>query len=170
MKIAIISDNTITQVGEYFELFPNTSFNANGPDDAWLIENSCKRINLYKEHDALTQKLVASEPYIDGNFVSLVNVESLTDEEIASAKANAMIRIRSTRDALLTACDWTQIPDVSIAKKTEWATYRQALRDLPNTITTDPRTWNEWPINPDSPDYVDLEKTNNILNKNKKSS
>ena len=149
MKIAIISNNTVTQVGEYSELFPNTSFNLSGPDDAWLTENSCKKINLYKDHDALTQKLIASEPYIDGDWVYLVSVVTMTDEEIASAKTSAMGQIRAIRDTLLSACDWTQLPDVSFAKKSEWTTYRQALRDLPNTITTDPRTWNAWPHNPD---------------------
>jgi hypothetical protein len=39
-------------------------------------------------------------------------------------------RIRYQRDQLLLACDWTQIAD-STADKTAWATYRQALRDLP---------------------------------------
>ena len=149
MKIAIISNNAITQVGEYSELFPNTSFNENGPDDAWLTENSCKKVNLYKEHDALTQKLVSSEPYIDGDWVSLVSVVSMTEEEIASAKTSAMGQIRATRDRLLTASDWTQLPDVSFAKKSEWTTYRQTLRDLPSTITTDPRVWNSWPHDPD---------------------
>ena len=158
MKIAIISDNTITQVGDYRELFPNTSFNSNGPDDAWLTENSCKKINLFKEHDQLTQKLIASEPYIDGDFVSMVSVVSLSDEEIASAKASAMSQIRANRDRLLSACDWTQLPDVSFAKKSEWTTYRQTLRDLPNTITTDPRTWNSWPHDPD---YVAPSTDNN---------
>ena len=151
MKIAIISNNAITQVGEYSELFPNTSFNLGGPDDAWLTENSCKKVNLYKEHDALTQKLIASEPYIDGDWVSLVSVVAMTEEEIASAKTSAMGQIRATRDRLLTASDWTQLPDVSFAKKSEWTTYRQTLRDLPSTITTDPRIWNDWP---NDPNYV----------------
>lgn len=39
-------------------------------------------------------------------------------------------RIRHQRDQLLLACDWTQVAD-STADKTTWATYRQALRDLP---------------------------------------
>jgi len=153
MKIAIISDNAITQVGDYRDLFPNTSFNPSGPDDAWLVENSCKKVNLYKDHDQLTQKLVSSVSYVEGDWVYLVSVVDLTEEEIASAKASAMSQIRSQRDRLLSACDWTQIPDVTIPKKSEWATYRQALRDLPNTITTDPRLWNAWPHNPD---YVEL--------------
>ena len=39
----------------------------------------------------------------------------------------------SKRDRKLQSCDWTQMPDAPLtdSKKTEWATYRQALRDLP---------------------------------------
>jgi len=149
MKIAIIENNSIAQLGDYRDLFPNTSFNTNGPDDEWLAENSCKKVNLYKEHDQLTQKLIASEPYIDGDWVYLVSVVTMTDEEIASAKASALSQIRSQRDRLLSACDWTQLPDVNFAKKDDWKTYRQTLRDLPGTITTDPRTWNDYPHDPD---------------------
>ena len=38
--------------------------------------------------------------------------------------------VRSTRDTKLKDTDWTQIAD-STADKTVWATYRQALRDVP---------------------------------------
>jgi hypothetical protein len=49
-----------------------------------------------------------------------------TEEQIATF-------IRSTRDAILAHCDWTQTADspLSDAKKAEWATYRQKLRDMP---------------------------------------
>lgn len=40
-------------------------------------------------------------------------------------------RIRNWRNAELASCDWTQVAD-SHANKTAWATYRQALRDLPS--------------------------------------
>ena len=39
-------------------------------------------------------------------------------------------RIRNWRTAELAASDWTQVAD-SQADKAAWATYRQALRDLP---------------------------------------
>jgi hypothetical protein len=39
-------------------------------------------------------------------------------------------RFRNWRNAELASCDWTQVAD-STADKTAWATYRQALRDLP---------------------------------------
>ena len=146
MQIAILT-SPIT-VGDYRELFANTSFNANGPSNDFLTENNAKKVTLFKAHDRLTQKLVSCAPYDDGEFVSMVQVESLTAEEIQAAKDSAMANIRSTRNQLLNACDWTQAVDCTIAKKTEWATYRQALRDLPSTVT-EPRTFSAWPNNPD---------------------
>jgi hypothetical protein len=46
--------------------------------------------------------------------------------------------IRRDRDILLVESDWTQLPDspLTTEKKTEWATYRQALRDVPANSTT----------------------------------
>lgn len=51
--------------------------------------------------------------------------------------------LRSRRDRLLFACDWTQLPDapLSAAQKAAWRSYRQALRDLPET--------GDWPDPPD---------------------
>lgn len=56
--------------------------------------------------------------------------------------------LRTKRTNLLKACDWTQAPDspLSDSKKTEWATYRQALRDVPSN-TTDPKVVT-WPTEP----------------------
>ena len=41
-------------------------------------------------------------------------------------------QLRVIRNDLLKETDWTQISDVSMTeeKRSEWATYRQALRDL----------------------------------------
>lgn len=52
---------------------------------------------------------------------------------------------RARRNALLTASDWTQLPDVPLATKDAWAVYRQALRDIanqPNPLAI------EWPTAP----------------------
>ena len=146
MQIAILT-NPIT-VGDYRELFADTSFNANGPSDEFLAENNAKKVNAFKAHDRLTQKLVSCSPYDDGEFVSVVQVADMSAEEIQAAKDSAMAQLRATRNALLIACDWTQIPDCTISKKTEWATYRQTLRDFPATVS-DARVNVEWPHNPD---------------------
>ena len=44
---------------------------------------------------------------------------------------------RGVRNRKLANCDWTQANDspLSDEKKKEWATYRQALRDLTKTAT-----------------------------------
>ena len=56
--------------------------------------------------------------------------------------------LRRQRDALLKASDKTQIPDypLSADAKAAWATYRQALRDLPSH-TEDPAS-PVWPSPP----------------------
>jgi hypothetical protein len=41
-------------------------------------------------------------------------------------------RMRGQRDRLLAASDWAMATDAP-TDKTEWATYRQALRDFPTT-------------------------------------
>jgi hypothetical protein len=146
MQVAILT-NPIT-VGDYRELFSNTSFSTSGPSDEFLAENNAKKVTLFKAYDRLTQKLVSCEPYDDGEFVSLVQVADLTAEEIQAAKDSAMSQLRANRNALLLSCDWTQISDCTIPKKAEWATYRQTLRDFPSTIS-DARANVEWPHNPD---------------------
>ena len=149
MQIAILT-SPIT-VGDYRELFSNTSFPPSGPSDEFLTANNAKKVNAFKAHDRLTQKLVSCAPYDDGEFVSVVQVESLSAEEIQAAKDSAMAQIRGQRNQLLKDCDWTQIADCT-ADKTAWATYRQTLRDLPASVT-DPRTFADWPHNPD---YVEM--------------
>ena len=146
MQIAILT-SPIT-VGDYRELFSNTSFNSSGPSDEFLTANNAKKVNAFKAHDRLTQKLVSCSAYDDGEFVSVVQVAEMSAEEIQAAKDSAMAQLRATRNALLLACDWTQITDCTIPKKAEWTTYRQTLRDLPSTIT-EPRTFTDWPHNPD---------------------
>jgi len=146
MQIAILT-SPIT-VGDYRELFSNTSFSANGPSDEFLTANNAKKVNAFKAHNSLTQKLVSCSPYDDGAFVSVVQVADMSAEEIQAAKDSAMAQLRATRNALLTACDWTQIPDCTIPKKADWATYRQTLRDFPSTVS-DARSTITWPHNPD---------------------
>ena len=75
--------------------------------------------------DEVWQKALedVANAYVDGKFV---RKDFSTTEEKAQIK-------RLARDVLLGQSDWTQFGDspLSDSKKAEWATYRQALRDLP---------------------------------------
>lgn len=63
----------------------------------------------------------------------------------------AMAALRDERDRRLTACDWTQLPDVPLspASVQRWRVYRQALRDTPEAVQA--QGWGgavNWPIPP----------------------
>ena len=60
----------------------------------------------------------------------------------------AMSALRIERDQRLAASDWTQMPDAPLgdAARAAWRGYRQALRDLPETVT-DPAAI-AWPVAP----------------------
>jgi len=60
----------------------------------------------------------------------------------------AWVRLRSERSHRLFASDWTQVADAPV-DRAAWATYRQALRDLPAN-TKDPREV-IWPTPPTLP-------------------
>ena len=59
---------------------------------------------------------------------------------------------REIRNTLLLDSDWTQFTDSPLtdAKKTEWKTYRQKLRDMPTTKTA---TFEELVLNEGHSDY-----------------
>jgi len=142
MQVAQILNGNITKVAdcrEFCEFYP--------PSDENLRDRNLVKVSQFRSYDALTQKLVACAPVLEGDWVYTVAVASLTDEEIQVAKDSAMAQLRAQRNQLLTACDWTQIPDCTITNKAEWTTYRQALRDFPATVA-DARLPVEWPHDP----------------------
>lgn len=83
-----------------------------------------------------------------GNTVYQVWTQTLkTGEELQIAIKNKWMQIRHERLELLNSCDYTQLADspISDAKRAEWATYRQALRDI--TLQSDPFAIT-WPVDP----------------------
>ena len=117
------------QVAHYKEIFSNTSFSASGPSDEFLAEQGAKKVTVFKAHDRATQKLVSVDPYEEDGIVYTVSVVDKTAEEIAADENSKAAQIRSQRNQLLTASDWTQVLDAPI-DRTAWAAYRQALRDI----------------------------------------
>jgi hypothetical protein len=67
----------------------------------------------------------------------------------ANEVARQWAEVRRIRNSKLTDCDWTQIADaqVNASKVTEWQTYRQALRDIPEHIDN-PFDDVDWPTPP----------------------
>ena len=92
-------------------------------EEQWqqAVSDRCKVINGFHAHLPLT-----------------------SDEELEIE----FIKLRNERDRLLKQSDWTQMPDSPLTdtKKQEWQVYRQALRDLPQTVDINNI---EFPIKPE---------------------
>jgi len=80
-----------------------------------------------------------------------VNLETLQIEEVTPPNTT-FEWMKQRRNMRLLECDWTQGVDspLSDTKRTEWATYRQQLRDLP-TSYPNPTSKDEvtWPTKPE---------------------
>ena len=117
----------------------------------WIIYSSTEVIR--KAHtDEFSASVAASNgdhqytadtfPDYYANELEVVNGIIQVKATVEADRAIALLQdqkdfLRSERNELLKLSDWTQSTDSPLtdAKKTEWATYRQALRDLPSTTT-----------------------------------
>jgi hypothetical protein len=118
-------------------------------------ETGLIRQSMEIDDELISANLQDGEAYIEGTAgpheTHVVNgeiVDGYADQREQDAIDQAWIYFRQYRNILLSECDWTQAADSPLtdAKKAEWATYRQQLRDLPSN-TTDPRN-PTWPTPP----------------------
>jgi len=73
--------------------------------------------------------VVAYFPSDNGYDDAVLKVSGVA-EPITKARPINEAEARNQRDALLSASDWTQVSDAPV-DQAAWATYRQALRDIP---------------------------------------
>ncbi len=101
---------------------------------------------FYRKQDGRIAALPA-----DGSQDHLIKPEwqQITETELAEqlkpTAEQVAEDVRGQRDSLLTASDWTQLPD-STADTAAWAAYRQALRDVPQQAVFPESI--EWPVAP----------------------
>jgi hypothetical protein len=123
----------------------------------WVVETaSNKMIASFDDAGKATCSIGLDQQWLEvpdgvaaGNAKVLDTAGVLTLVDGATDKSSPeWDELRASRDAKLLACDWTQTSDnpMAAAKKTAWATYRTALRDLPGN-TEDPSAA-VWPTKP----------------------
>jgi hypothetical protein len=114
----------------------NIVFSSNAPATDGYITNN---LALHPGAEVLRDEFVYSPEFYyvseDGNILQR---PEKPDEAAVWADRKWVIDtiekerlIRLKRDGLLAESDWTQRPDVALPPRDAWATYRQALRDLP---------------------------------------
>lgn len=118
-------------------IFPSIGTDALYDADGYTTAPDDQLATHYKDGVLLTAPVAPGQDYTfnEGTFAWVYDTD----------KAWALVR--KQRDAMIAQTDWTQLPDVPLATKEAWATYRQALRDI--TTQTDPANIT-WPTPPAS--------------------
>lgn len=119
----------------------------------YLFYNSQGRITEYQQDGLVDDRSyiavddlpddVFSKAVVNGQIVNYVK----TSEEIAAELEDKKSLMRDKRRRKLILSDWTQISDSPLndSKKAEWATYRQALRDLTKHTNWPNLEESDWP-------------------------
>jgi len=83
---------------------------------------------------------------VNGKWFTKYSVADMDDETKAAKDAEQAKSMRDQRNQKLSDSDWTQLAD-SPKNKAAWATYRQALRDIPTQAGF---PWEvQWPTQPE---------------------
>ena len=148
----LIAQITNPQPVDYRVAFPSTSFPPNGPSDEFLAEQGYAKVNMFREHDRATQKLVPCAPVYEAPWVYTVAVELLTQEELAALDEAKRANNEARAKQELEATDWADLASVRNTSNTPhlvngaaFDTYRLALRAI---VINPPVDVAEWPARP----------------------
>lgn len=126
------STGEIKSQGEVRSMYPNTSF-----PSQWtpaLVEELGLDPVFESPTPTTTRYQVTFKDGVEqdaqGRWLWKWSISEMDDETKAAKDAEAAKAVRATRDGKLAECDWTQLSDSQVDKAV-WATYRQALRDVP---------------------------------------
>jgi hypothetical protein len=125
--------------GGWRELAGNIRFSPNIFQTAEsLSDEQRQELNVYFIEDAPRSELTNTQKYGDPIFTIIgaiversYPVVDKTTEEIQAEALSKAEEVRTERNQKLAESDWTQLADAPV-DKTAWATYRQALRNIPN--------------------------------------
>ena len=135
MQIRVRDTGQVMFESEWLRLHPNTSFtlpltveviNDFGADP--VLEGPQAQPGRYQVafRDGVEQDA-------EGRWFTKYSLADMDAEAIAAKDAEQAKSVRTDRNKRLADCDWTQLAD-STADKAAWATYRQALRDVPAQV------------------------------------
>ena len=92
---------------------------------------------------------------VNGIYIDLTEAEEAELDAQFEAADLDLRNVRAQRNGMLSGSDWTQIGDAALGDHTaeEWATYREELRDLPETYSRVSEV--VWPNDPPTQAAID---------------
>ena len=119
-------------IGQLRKDNPTVSF-PKSPDNTLLAQWSVYPVQPQNPplFDQATENCDRVNPTLqNGVWVETWSVTAASVDEVNRRSQEMSAQVRAQRDQLLSQSDWTQVAD-SPVDKAAWATYRQALRDVP---------------------------------------
>lgn len=147
MEIRLRDAAVVVTDSEFRALHPTTSFPPQLTED---ILDSFEADVVFEGPQPQTTRyqFVARQGVIqmsDGKWYRNYVAIDMADEAKAALDEQQAKSVREDRNRRLAACDWTQLADAPV-DDLAWATYRQALRDIPAQAGF---PWTvEWPTEP----------------------
>lgn len=133
----IKSSGEVKTQGEIRQMYPNTSF-----PKTWSPE-LVEELGLDVVFEAPTPSTTVYQTafkdgveQVNGKWTWKWSISEMDDEAKAAKDAEAAKGVRASRDAKLAECDWLVIKaaETGVPLAADWATYRQALRDVPSQV------------------------------------
>lgn len=132
-------------IGQLRKDHHNVSFPKAMTDDV-LAQFNVVRVTPTERPNDHTKNFTVTIAQSGGRWVEEWVATNATKTEITERTFNKAAQVRFERDRLLAATDYTQLADAP-GDAAAWATYRQALRDVPEQSGF---PWNVvWPIKPE---------------------
>lgn len=148
MEVRIRKTGNVVTDGEFRAMFPDTSFSV--PLTEQVINDFGGDVVFEGPQAQPTRYQVAFRDgvqEIDGQWFTKYSVADMDDDAKKALDEQQAKNVREDRNKRLAESDWTQLDDSPGQNKLAWATYRQALRDVP-TQTGFP--WEvQWPNKPE---------------------
>jgi len=133
-------------IGQLRKDHHNVSFPKAMTDDVLAQFNMVKVAPTERPAEDHTKNFTVTAAQVGGAWVEKWVSTNATQDEITQRTTDKAAQVRAERDALLAATDYTQLADAPV-DATAWATYREALRNLP-TRSGFPWTMT-WPTKPE---------------------
>lgn len=118
-------------IGQLRKDHRNVSFPKVMTDDVLAQFNMVKVAPTERPAEDHTKNFTVTAAQVGGSWVEKWVSTSATQDEITERTTNKAAQVRAERDQLLAATDYTQLADAP-GDATAWATYREALRNLPS--------------------------------------
>jgi hypothetical protein len=133
---ALIQDGAVKQYPYNFAQLKAANTNVSFPSsvsDATMAEYGAMRVFNATQPELTDTQVLEEDPPVfsneDQRWTQVWRVRDMTAEEVTSRNDAQAAQVRTDRNSLLSASDWTQIADAPVDKAV-WATYRQSLRDI----------------------------------------